>query len=209
MLKALIISVLSLSFSLTTFAADKKLEKAAKKEAKEYAKEGWKVNPGALSLCEQLLTSREVQRELDENGFPKWIISDGKSIGSAYNAAKMQASIVARSEIASLIQTELASIIEQKMGNDEKGRGEAESIMQTIQASKGRIVQKLGRTRIIMECYRELPNGNVEVLQRIALPFYSAKDAVKAAVEEEAKESGKDQEQISQMSKRLDELMGW
>ena len=180
------------------------LNKEQKKQVKTLQKEGWKVSPGAPSLATQIIRADALQSEMDADGYPKWLTAEGRSTGSIYNAARAAANTVAKNELASNIQTEITTLIEQKIGNDEQGKGEAESIMSTIQASKGRIIQKIGRVRPVMECSRQLPNGNWEVLLRIAYSWDSIKKNVKDAVGEEAEKKGE-----SKMSKRLDEIMGW
>jgi hypothetical protein len=48
----------------------------------------------------------------------------------------------------------------------------------------GRTVdQSISRPRTLMECYRDLPNGNVEVLMRLAIPSDKLDALVKAGVE--------------------------
>ena len=173
--------------------------KQAKKEAKALEKEGWKVTPGSLSLYEQRLNLVAVQREMDESGMPKWVIGEGKSTGKVYNAARMQSSTVAKTDIASKIETEVAGLAEVGLANDE---ATLEAVSKALTASKGRFLQKIGRVRTLMECYRDTPNGNVEVLVTIAYPINEGKKKLKESLYENEETKGK-------LSKSLDVIMGW
>ena len=46
------------------------------------------------------------------------------------------------------------------------------------------IDQKINRPRNLIECYRELPNGNVEVLIRAAISSETLNTLAKAAIEQ-------------------------
>lgn len=65
--------------------------KSARKAAKTYVKEGWKVAPGALPLEKQLDRAYGMQYEYDDNAYPRYIMAEAMSIGENYDAAKMQA----------------------------------------------------------------------------------------------------------------------
>lgn len=145
-----------------------KATKAAQKEAKALAKEGWTVSPGALPLEKQLDRSYLMQYEFDEDLFPKYIMSEAQSIGENYDAAKLQALELAKQNLAGQIQTEVTSLIETTVANEQLSAEEANSITQTIAANKNLIVQSIGRTIPVVECYRTLANKNKEVLVRVA-----------------------------------------
>ena len=63
-----------------------KASKAARKETKALAKEGWKTAPGALPLDKQLDKSYTMQMEYDEDLFPKYLMGEAMSIGENYGA---------------------------------------------------------------------------------------------------------------------------
>ncbi|MBO7645993.1 MAG: hypothetical protein J6S52_03160 [Prevotella sp.] len=195
-----IISVLMSAFVAISASAQnytKDQMKQAKKEAKALEKQGWKVNPGSLSLYEQRLATDVIQKELDDKGMPKWVVGSGTSTGKVYNSARMQSSAVAKTDIAGKIEEEVAGLTETKLANDEISR---ESISAALTASKSRFLQKIGRVRTLMECYREKPDGSVEVQVTIAYPINDAHQKLKEAISESAESS---------MSKRLDEILGW
>ncbi|MBQ8521475.1 MAG: hypothetical protein IJ456_08895 [Bacteroides sp.] len=180
-----------------------KATKAARKEAKKLKKEGWTTAPGALPLEKQLDKSYLMQYEYDEDMFPKYIMGEAMSIGSNYDAAKMQALELAKKNLAGQIQTEVTALIENTVANEQLGAEQAQSVTQSVMASKNLISQSIGRTVPVMEVYRTLSNKNKEVLVRIAYNSTMAKKAALKAVKEDLEKKGDD------LHKQLDELLGW
>lgn len=180
-----------------------KATKAARKEAKKLKKEGWTTAPGALPLEKQLDKSYLMQYEYDEDMFPKYIMGEAMSIGSNYDAAKMQALELAKQNLAGQIQTEVTALIENTVANEQLGAEQAQSVTQSVMASKNLISQGIGRTVPVMEVYRTLSNKNKEVLVRIAYNSTMAKKAALKAVKEDLEKKGDD------LHKQLDELLGW
>lgn len=166
---------------------NKKASKAARKEAKKLEKDGWKVAPGQLPLEKQLDKSYGMYYEYEESGLPKFIIGDAMSPGATYDAAKMQALELAKTNLAGMIQTEVTALIESTVANEQITQEQASSIARTVQASKNLIVQRLGRTFTVTECYKTLPNKTVQVRVTLAynakMAIDSAKDIVKAQLE--------------------------
>ena len=183
---------------------DEKVSKEAKKMAKKYAKEGWKVTVGTLPLEKQLEKSFTMQYELDmNNSMPKYIRGEGKAISTSYDAAKMHAIADAKVVLAGNIQTEVAAIIEERLANHELGKEEAVAISNAVQVSKQVIVQSIGRVITVVECYRELKNKNYEVLVHIYYNGEMAAEAAKKAVREDLEQKG------DKLAKELDELLGF
>ncbi len=180
-----------------------KASKAASKQAKELAKEGWTVSPGALPLEKQLDRSYLMQLEFDEDLFPKYIVSEGQSIGENYDAAKLQALELAKQNLAGQIQTEVTSLIETTVANEQLSAEEANSITKTIAANKNIITQSIGRVIPVVECYRTLRNKNKEVLVRIAYNSKMCKQAAKDAAHKALEEQGE------ALQQKLDNLLGW
>ena len=178
-------------------------EKSAKKEAKRLTKEGWEPSAGAQPLENQLLKSYNMRDETDDMGYPKYIIAEAQSIGQSYDAAKMQALELAKQNLAGQIQTEITSLVESSVSNNQLGGDEAASVVKTISASKNLISQSLGRVVPVMEYYRTLSNGNKEVVVSIAYNTDQAKAAAKRAVQNEL------QDETGNLHKKLDEILGW
>jgi hypothetical protein len=167
----------------------KEQEKAVKKDVKRYEKEGWKVKPGSPSIAMQLTKSYQMAWEKTAEGTDQWIMGEGSSVGTIYDAARTQAITVAQGEIGRKLRTDLTAQVEQDLANEQLGGGEAESIAQTIVNSMGKSVdQSIGRPSSLIEMYRDLPNGNVEVLMRLAISSAKLDALAKEAVDKARKE---------------------
>ena len=182
---------------------NEKATKTARKEAKKLSKEGWITVPGALPLEKQLDKSYMMQMEYDEDMYPKYLMGEAMSIGENYDAAKMQALELAKQNLAGQIQTEVTALIENSVANKQLANEDAASVTQSIMGAKNLISQSIGRTIIVMECYRVKTNKNKEVLVRIAYNGAMAKAAAKRAIQDELKSKSED------LQKKLDQLLGW
>ena len=133
----------------------------------------------------QLENSFKAQSEIDAMGYEVWIVGEGRSTGSIYDAARTQAITVAKGEIAQKLRTDMTSTIEQDLANEQFGADEAESIAKTIVSQQGRSIdQQLNRPKTLMECFRKLPNGNTEVLIRCAISSETVNKLAKAAIQQ-------------------------
>lgn len=180
-----------------------KATKIARKEAKKFVKQGWQTAPGAVPIEKQLDKSYMMQYEYDEDLFPKYIMAEAMSIGENYDAAKMQATELAKQNLAGQIQTEVTALIENTVANKQLEADEAASIVQSVSAAKNLISQSIGRTIPVVEMYRTLPNKNKEVLVRLAYSDKLAKEAAKRAVREDLEKKGGD------LHNKLEKLLGW
>lgn len=168
LLSICLLFILSLTVNAQGFS--KSEMKDLKKEAKKYEKEGWKTMPGAMSLMDQLTLSKKLTLEEDEEGNTKWQIGAATSVGSIYDAARMQAMTLAKAELTSLITSLITSNYIAASENKQLSQDEAESFVKASMESEGISVdQKLGNPRVIFDAYRKLSNGNVEVTIRIAI----------------------------------------
>ena len=171
---------------------NKKASKAARKEAKRLAKEGWVVAPGQLPLEKQLDKSYNMYYEYEEYGLPKYILGEAMSPGATYDAAKMQALELAKTNLAGMIQTEVTALVESTVANEQITQEEAASVVRTVQASKNLIVQRLGRTFTVIECYRTLPNKTVQVRVTLAYNAKMAIDDAKSVIKAQLEARGED-----------------
>lgn len=182
---------------------NERASKDAKKEAKRLAKEGWVVSPGMLPLEKQLDRVYLMQCEYDENLFPKYFIASAQSIGENYDAAKTAATSLAITNLAGQIQTEVSALVENTVANKQLSADDAASISETVMSSKNLISQSIGRTLVVVECYRELKNKNKEVLVRIAYNGDMAKQATKQAIRDELEKKG------ANLHEQLDKALGF
>jgi hypothetical protein len=179
------------------------VDKSVKKEAKRLKKEGWVVAPGSLPLEKQLERSFTMEYEFDENLYPKYIMANAQSIGGNYDAAKTAAMSLAITNLAGQIQTEVTALIENTVANNQLSGNDAESLTETVMASKNLISQSIGRVLTVVECYRELKNGNKEVMLRIAYNGDMAKDVAKKAIRQSMEEKGQ------KLHEQLDQALGF
>ena len=179
-----------------------KASKDARKQAKQYTREGWIVAPGHLPLEKQLDKSYNMRYEYDENAFPKYIWGEAMSIGENYDAAKMQAMELAKMNLAGQIQTEVVAIVENSIGNQQLSQEQAASITQSIMAGKNLISQNIGRVIPVIECYRNTATKNKEVRVIIAYNSKMAMEAAKQSVREELEKKG------DELHKKLDKILG-
>lgn len=177
-----------------------KASKAVRKEAKNLKKAGWKVLPGALPLDKQLERSYTMQLEVDDEMFPKYIMADAMSNGETYDAAKIQATELAKTIIAGQIQTEVTTLIQNTVANKQLSANEATSIVETVMASKNLISQSLGRTIPVVEAYKK-GKDVYDVTVRIAYSHEMAKKLAKKILLDELEKKGND------LHKKLDSLM--
>jgi len=180
-----------------------KVSKTVKKEAKRLKKEGWVVTPGALPLEKQLERSYLMEFEYDENLYPKYIMANAQSIGENYDAAKTAATSLAITNLAGQIQTEVTALIENTVANQQLAANDAASLSETVMASKNLISQSIGRVIPVVECYRELKNGNKEVMIRLAYNGDMAKEAAKKAIRQQLEEKGQN------LHEQLDKVLGF
>ena len=167
-----------------------KASKDARKEAKKMEKEGWKVSPGALPLEKQLDRAYMYALDVDDDMNQLYLLGEGKSVAGNYDAARMQARELARLEIAGSISSEATSLIDNMVGNKQLENEDAASMTTMLSESKTIFSQKLGRTMVAVEAYRELPNKNREVLVRLAAKAADIKEIARNAIREEMEKRG-------------------
>lgn len=179
-----------------------KATKAAQKEAKKLKKEGWQTAPGALPLEKQLDKSYLMQMEYDPSMYPKYLMGEAMSIGENYDGAKMQAMELAKQNLAAQVQTEVSALVDNSVATQQLALEEAVTVTKSIMASKSLIMQSIGRTITVVECFRTLKNKNKEVLVRIAYNGEMAKAAAKQAIRKGL------ENESEELHKKLDNVLG-
>lgn len=166
----------------------KKAVKEARKEAKEYKKQGFFVAPGSLPMEKQLENAWIRQYEVDQKGFPLYIVATGNSVANTQTAAKLQSTETAKLELAGTISTNVAAIIENSIANQQMSTDDAASITKTVAASKNIIAQELGRVITLFEIYKKI-GTNVESSIKMAynseMALEIGKKVIKKKLEEE------------------------
>ena len=175
--------------------------KDARKEARRLEKEGYKVPVGKLPLAKQIEDSWQAQVTTDGEGVPYYFMATSSTIGSNFTAASMQATNTAKLDIAGQIQTQIASVIEQKIANNEISADNAVAVNSFVSASKSVINNTLGRVIKFVEIYRTLEKGNIEAMVTLG---YNTEIAQKEAIKAMQKTLDSDAEELM---KELDALL--
>lgn len=200
---AALLSALTVNAQNTAVNLNAKASKDAAKMAKQYKKEGWVVAPGQLPLERQLDRSFQLMIELDENGYQKYVSGEGQSIGNNYDAAKMQALEMAKMQMVSKVQSQISTIVDNTVSNAQLSREQAESVTETVAASKTLISQNIGHVMTIVEVYRDKPRKSKEV--RVVI-FYNAEMALQSAKKAIRSELEKKGDKIHE---QLDKALGF
>lgn len=175
--------------------------KDARKEAKHLTKQGYVVPIGKLPLAKQLEDSWQAQYEKDKNGYPYYFIATSSAIAGNQSAGFMQATNLAKLNIAGQIQTRVSQIIESKIANNSMEGNNAASINSFVSASKNIISNTLGRVITFVETYRILENKNVEVMVTLG---YNSDLALQETIKALQKEMTGD---AAKLLKDLDKLL--
>ena len=173
-------------------ALKEKASKDAKKEAKRYQKEGWEVMPGVLPTekqCDRLFMFLD---DFDDDMNPLYIDGTGSSVAENMSAAQIQATELARMNIASKISSEATGIVDNMVANKMLADDQAASITTTLVENKSIFSQKLGRVQTPLTVTRELKNKNKEVMVRMVTKVSSIKEIAKEAVRAELEKEGKE-----------------
>jgi hypothetical protein len=181
----------------------RKAVKEARKEAKNFKNQGFYVSPGSLPMEKQLENSWARQYEVDEKGFPLYIVASGNSVANAQTAAKLQSTETAKLELAGTISTNVAAIIESSIANQQLSADDAASITKTVAASKNIIAQELGRVITLFEIYRKVGKDNIESNVRMAYNTEMAMEIGKKIIRKKL------EEETTILHEKLDKLLNF
>ena len=169
----------------------KQIEKDAKNAAKDYKADGWLVSPGALTIERQLERAYTMENEIGFDGEQMYIMGNGQSIGKTYDAAKKQALQMAKEDVISKIQSEIAVIVDSSVGNNELGDDDAESVTRVLSEGTSLSKANLGKVITVTELYRGVKGTkNKEVLVRVAYNYNNVLNAAKSAIKKDLEERG-------------------
>ena len=167
--------------------SSKEIEKLATEESEEYRKDGWKANVGSMPIKYQLIKAYTMQEEV-VNGHNKYIIADGTVKGATFEAARVHAMEMAKRNMISLIDNMTFTDSEGNTINVDGGDIESENLQETKYKTSSSL--NLGNLIPVLTCYRELPEGKVEVLVKLAC----TRDNVVKALLKRAKSEAKTQD---------------
>ena len=179
-----------------------KAVKEARKEAKKYKKEGYYVAPGAIPMEKQIESAWMKQYMTGDDGYPLYIVATGNSVAISQSAAKLQATEIAKLELAGTISTQVAALIETSIANEQLNAEEAAGVQKTVAAAKSIIAQDLGRTIPLFEIYRKV-NKNVETNVRVAYNSEMAMEVARKVIKKEL------EKETDLAHDKLEKLMKW
>lgn len=168
--------------------------KKAKKQAKEWKKEGWVVPVGGKDLAQQITHSQLMGEELmaDENGQPvaRYILHTATVTSGSESAGYAAARNQCQMEIASMLQTKVAAAIQAKLDNSQSSAINASTVNKFHQRGKAIMDATLTMMTPVIHIYKVLPNNNYQVQVQIAYDKKEMKARLKRQLEEQLEEEG-------------------
>jgi ribosomal protein S2 len=184
---------------------DLKAIKQARKEAKKLSKDGYRVAAGALPLEKMLEKSWQLQFSTKESNPSEniYIWADQTAVGETQAAADMQALEFAKINLAGQLETQITSLVEASLANQQLNREEAATAQKVIQASKNLIATTLTNVQPVLKIYRDVPKTkNVECKLML---FYNKEEVVMSAKKTIRKKLAEETEILHD---KLDKMLG-
>ena len=179
--RTILIFALMLLLPMVSMGQDSKLQKKeVRKQAKELMKEGWRVNPDALSLEEQLESSYFFHTKLDESNNPVYLTTTSAETAQNYALARSKAITFAIGNLANLL-------VEEEKMNGVKNSSAAiwhldwyritiqqntnniniltpDDLQMQINYLQPSVTPELGALQVVLDLHRVLADGQVEVM---------------------------------------------
>jgi hypothetical protein len=114
---------------------------------------------------------------------PVWIIGNGSAVAQQEAAGLAQATDLAKLNLVSFIESNISSVIETEVANNQLSREEAVSITKIIQVATDAVSKKLGAVMPMLSIVRDVENKNYELQIMVAYKY----DMVRKMVLEEVK----------------------
>ena len=168
--------------------------KDAKKQAKEFKKEGWTVMAGDPSIEQQITRAQFHGEELmtDENGAvtQRFLMQSGQATSGSYNAGYAAARASAQTELAALLKTRIVAAMQQKLDNAQNSSISATTIDKFNERSRSIVDETLTNSIRVLSIYRRLPNNNFEVQVRLAFDKKELMARIKRNMQKELESEG-------------------
>lgn len=162
--------------------------RAARKEAKQYKKDGYYNVPGSPPLDMQLERSWKYYYMTDEDGSPAYMTATGIAVGETHFAASIAAREMAKLTIAGAATSKVAEIINTNVANNPLNTEDAISVTKVVAAAKTLVAERLTSLETLVEMHKKI-GKNVEI--NIVLAFSSkvakeiANNVIRKSLEEE------------------------
>lgn len=154
-----------------------KVSRDTKREVKKLEKEGWKNIPGDMPIGQQLNNAWTKEAELDDEGFPKWVVATGESVAEFQSTAEMQSLELAKLNLVRLLESQMRSVVETEQANNRLDAKTAASISKTMEVATNKVSKKLSRVMPIVKMQREVKK-NTQMQVKIAYSYALAQKAI-------------------------------
>lgn len=171
-----------------------KPSKSAKKQAKEYEKDGWKVMAGSKDMAQQITESQLLGEELmvaeDGSVAKRFIQHSASQVSGTYNAAYAAARNVGIIEMAAVMKTQVAAAMQAKLDNQQTSAITAVTVEKFNERAKSIVDATMTNVRPMLTIYRVLSNQNSEVQVRLAFDKKELAARMKRAMQKELEMEG-------------------
>lgn len=175
-------------------ALNAKPTKDAKKQAKQFKKEGWTVPAGEKSIEQQITESHvygeELMADRAGNAVKRYITHTAIQAANTYNAGYASARANALTELGGMLKTNLIAAIETQLNNEGKSAIDAVSVDKFNQKARYIVDETLTNSIPMLTIYRRLPNNNFEVQVRLAFDKKNLIESLKAKMQKELEIEG-------------------
>lgn len=135
--------------------------KDAHKAVRELKKQGWSTLSGKDDELETQIAN--LFTYMSDTCQSRYIVETRTVKGRDYPSARKQALASAKAGIASGIESNIVSICEQVVVNRNEKNRNPESVNSLVASARNIALQNIGTTPVLVEIYRNLPDGGVEV----------------------------------------------
>lgn len=163
MRKIFTIITILVGFSVCIYAqtgTPQNILKKADRDAKELEKAGWKPYVKMPEIRRQLNNAYLREDRIMDDGYPQYIMGYSKRRGMNFQRVHSEAVNAARAEISKKFGSDVWTEYNNRMSSD--GSNSSRMIVRVLS------VQKLKKTEPIVDIFREMKDGEVEVEVRIA-----------------------------------------
>jgi len=164
-----------------------KASKEATKEAKKMQKDGWTVAPGSVPLDRIVENAWMKQLMINDDGNPRYIYADGNAVAETKSAAEMQAIELGKLQLASMIQSNMNSLISANVGNAQLSTQEAATVTEVVLSAKNQIAVELGYVDPTFKLFRNIGKDKIEVQVRLFYDISQSLEIAKKIIRKELK----------------------
>lgn len=120
--------------------------------------DGYRTLAGRLPLEEQLAESWRYQREKDTGGEMRNFAVSVKVQGDSFEVARLRGESMAKVQLAGLMETRVGQLVTSRVESKDSS-----TMISTVASSKSLVTRRLANLYPLLEVYRDLPEGGVEM----------------------------------------------